>query len=316
VVLYSAFVFGALRLAANQRDRALLVLAVLLAIVVGVLLIEGAEGGQLYGTLNRLFGHHHQVLRPDLARRDAARGCYPVALLFWPAALATSRRAPQWAAVLVVLGLMVSAATLGVDSPIAALGLSLLVFAGVQRFPRIAPVVLAVGVVAYFLIAPLPFLSHQPGAAGNLPSDIGKESWRIRIGIWRFASQLIAHKPLLGYGLDASRVYPDQIPMHPHDAAIQLWLETGVLGALLAGLFWGWLFLRIRAVGQGDATWTAAACGTASAYLLIGAVSFGVWQEWWLALGAVAAAACGMVLQQRRTVIVEDVAAGGLAALS
>ena len=36
----------------------------------------------------------------------------------------------------------------------------------------------------------------------------------------------------------------------------------------------------------------AAAVAAASAYLVMGAVSFGVWQEWWLAVGALAATAC------------------------
>ena len=35
-------------------------------------------------------------------------------------------------------------------------------------------------------------------------------------------------------------------------------------------------------------TWTAATAACAVVYLLFG-VNFGVWQEWWLALGAVVA---------------------------
>ena len=38
----------------------------------------------------------------------------------------------------------------------------------------------------------------------------------------------------------------------------------------------------------------------AVAYLTFSAVSFGVWQEWWLAVGGLAAAGCMAVLRQGR----------------
>ena len=47
----------------------------------------------------------------------------------------------------------------------------------------------------------------------------------------------------------------------------------------------------VLVVGGGPAG-AAAAVAAASAYLVMGAVSFGVWQEWWLAVGALAATAC------------------------
>ena len=87
-----------------------------------------------------------------------------------------------------------------------------------------------------------------------------------------------------------------------------------MLGALLGALFWGWLFFRIQRVSREDPVWAAMACATAAAYLLISAISFGVWQEWWLGLGAIAIACCAMVLQTRREVAPETLE-GGLASL-
>jgi hypothetical protein len=37
-----------------------------------------------------------------------------------------------------------------------------------------------------------------------------------------------------------------------------------------------------------------------AAYLVIGGLSFGVWQEWWLALGALTAAVCAGLAAGRR----------------
>jgi hypothetical protein len=49
-----------------------------------------------------------------------------------------------------------------------------------------------------------------------------------------------------------------------------------------------------------DQTMGAAAAAAAVAYLTIGALSFGVWQEWWLAVGALAIVVCGFVAASRR----------------
>ena len=313
LVVDSAFVSGALKLAFDQRERALRWMGWALLLVTLLLVVDAAASGRIYGLFNHLFGRHD--LTPDLAERDAARGCYTVMLLFWPLALATWRRVPVAVPVAVAVLTALSSARLGVDAPAAALLLSALVFLGVRMNARLGAWACMAGSTVYFLAAPFVFLPHGAAAGPDLPPDVGKMSWHVRIDIWRFASRLIVHRPWRGYGLDASRAYEPDIPMHPHDAAIQLWLELGVLGPVLAALFFGWLFYRIGRIGREDPAWAAAACATACVYLLIGAISFGVWQEWWLALGAVAASTCGMVRQVRRDAADIEAPAGELVAL-
>ena len=87
--------------------------------------------------------------------------------------------------------------------------------------------------------------------------------------------------------MDASRVLPG-VPLHPHDAALQLWVELGLVGVALAAVFWAYLLSRIDRYVVADRDLAGAAGGSAGAYLTIGALSFGIWQEWWLALGALA----------------------------
>jgi O-antigen ligase len=125
-----------------------------------------------------------------------------------------------------------------------------------------------------------------------------------RLHIWQFVVRRIDDKPLLGWGMDSARSMPggsDQLlgdhaalPLHPHNAALQLWVELGAVGAVL---------MAILAVVVGRAIWrladpvarAGAAAVLAAAYVILSA-SFGVWQNWWLAaLGIVAAltiAAC------------------------
>jgi O-antigen ligase len=300
LLVYSAFVSGALRLAAEQRRQALQWIAWALAGVTVVLVVDAAVQGGVYDLFNRLFGKHD--LSPDLARRDAARGCYTVALFFWPVALFSLRRTNVGVPILIALATALSSVALGEDAPAAALLFSALVWAAVRVNARAGAWACMAGSVVYFLVAPLVFLSRQPNPTPGLAPAIGKASWQARLDIWTFASHLIARRPVIGYGLDASRAFEPRIPMHPHDAALQLWLELGVPGALLAALFFGWIFYKVARVARTDASWAAVACATGSVYLLIGAVSFGVWQEWWLAAGAAALAACGMLQQQRRDV--------------
>ena len=53
-----------------------------------------------------------------------------------------------------------------------------------------------------------------------------------------------------------------------------------------------WLFLlkAVYDLVEEDRRLAAVAAASACAYLMIGAVSFGIWQEWWLALGALVVA--------------------------
>ena len=96
------------------------------------------------------------------------------------------------------------------------------------------------------------------------------------------------------WGIDASRTFGLAIPLHTHNAALQLWLELGSVGAALAAAFFAWIVYRIVAWTGVNRRDGAMAAATLVSYLVIGGLSFGIWQEWWLALGAIAAIACGM----------------------
>jgi O-antigen ligase len=295
-LLYSAFVASALGLSPTWRRRALWVLATSVAFTAAVLFVEGIEGAQLYEQLSELV---HQTWTPDIAMRNAARGCYGAAVLFWPAAAVLWRRGLGPAAIIVALAIVISTLLLGVDSPAAAMIVAMGAFLAVRQFGRLGVWVCLVLTVIYFAFAPLVFLRFG-GINASLPSDVGKISWHVRLDVWRFTAQQVTGHPFVGWGLDSSRAWPAHIPMHPHDAALQLWLETGAVGVALAALFWTWLFVRIDTVVAEDRAAAAVMAATAAAYLTIGAISFGVWQEWWLALGAFALAACVLLLKDRR----------------
>jgi O-antigen ligase len=298
LAFYAAFVM-AMRLVSDETAaRATLWMAFGFAALAILLVVESLDGATLYQWIKL---HAHQKTHPDLAMRNVARACYVMTVLLWPMALRLMRAHQQAVLAALIIGLGAAAVVFKVDAPILALVLSALTFLAVWKIGRPAVWALIGGVVIYFASAPL--IAHLVTGAlhpHELPGQIGKQSWAVRLDIWRFVSREIFANPILGWGLDASRAWPNDIPLHPHDAALQLWLELGALGPCLAALFWSWLLARVAVLTEDDRIMGAAAAAAAAAYLTIGALSFGVWQEWWLAVGALAIVVCRFVAASRR----------------
>jgi O-antigen ligase len=90
-----------------------------------------------------------------------------------------------------------------------------------------------------------------------------------------------------------------RLPLHPHNNALQVWLELGAVGAVLAAALVALLMLA-----AGASPVAPAALGAAVAGAITGQLSFGAWQAWWIAsvvLAAVVARALGAAYIQRRT---------------
>lgn len=155
----------------------------------------------------------------------------------------------------------------------------------------------SLGLAGWVLIAPFatPLLLANQRLVDSMPL-----SWAARVGIWRYVCARIVEAPLFGHGLDASRAVTDRIQvreldmraiqLHPHSASLQIWFETGAVGAAFAAgalILGGWAMSRLFATNRPAA---AAAAATLACLGLIGNVSFGLWQEWWGATLFMAAA--------------------------
>ncbi len=249
-----------------------------------ILLGEAATGGAIYRTIHIAL---YAPIRPDLAAKNVAETTFVVALL-WPlAALGGPAKLRPWLALAMVAGAGITAFRLLSDAPVLALVLSLLTGAAAWRWPRETPRVLAIAVAAFFLLAPALIWAIQ--ASGDMAAIQARLplSWSERLGYWSHAAGWIADRPLRGWGLDASRMFAPGIQLHPHDDALQIWLELGLVGAVTAAVFWGLTLARLARPSR-DLIATAAMASLA-AYLLFGGINFGVWQEWWLGLGALVA---------------------------
>jgi O-antigen ligase len=253
--------------------------------------VDALMGARIYQALHLATG---EPIRPDLAMVKVSMATYALALLLWPVSLILSRRRASRAILLLVVGMVTTSLIVSSDACLAALVLGAGAWLLVRYAGRNGAKILVGLVAAPFVLAPLAvLLGVQTGVVAWL-HEVTPASWDARLNIWTFAADHIQTHPFRGWGLDASRTFGTAIPLHTHNAQLQLWLELGAIGAALAGVFFCWLaygVVRLCERSRGEA---AMAAGALVSYLVIGGLSFGVWQEWWLGLGAVTLIACGL----------------------
>jgi exopolysaccharide production protein ExoQ len=224
-----------------------------------------------------------------------------VGLLVWPAAAIVRRRGGNWIRVAVLVLLAYLTVHLGrSETAKYAFLASGFVCLLAYRLPRRAAAVLGVLVALGILVAPLVLRSGVLGWSTHVVADPGKAPSLIhRFEIWDFATGKIAERPIFGWGLNSSRVMPgghiktvlggEQMPLHPHDMALQIWLELGVPGVLI-GIALVLLVsaaagrLRARPLDQ------AAALAVIAAATVNGITGYDLWHPWWLSFVWMAAA--------------------------
>ena len=268
-------------------------LAFALTALAALLIVDGLAGGQIYQAFKTFAG---QPIRADLARRNVAQGAYLIAVLVWPAATLLKREGRQPMVVALIGGVVGATVLFGADAPALALVKGAAALALVAVFGRWAVLVLGGASAIYILAAPWVVAAAAGAGLFARAKAYLPASWDQRLDIWAFAAARVCERPLIGWGLDASRTWKGVLPLHTHDAALQIWLELGGVGAVLASAFVVFLFWVISRAREGVG-YMGTASATLVAYLTIGAISFGVWQEWWLATGALALCACAALKQ-------------------
>jgi exopolysaccharide production protein ExoQ len=214
-----------------------------------------------------------------------------------------------------------------------ALAASLLVLIAVWLQPRLRWIefgVFGFAVVALPLMFPLPL-----GAQATCWLADHKASAAHRLEIWSFVAEHIRQRPIAGWGLDAARRLPggtaqviihhcddadrpdgialssQTLPLHPHNAILQVWLELGGVGVALG--FGPLVFAIWRAFRNPE--WRtrpaqAMIAATAAATVSVGLVSFGIWQEWFVSGLFIAAAFAVLAARLSGTAVQEPICPG------
>jgi O-antigen ligase len=245
------------------------------------------------------------------------RSATTMALAFWPlmVALIEQRR-------YVVSGLFAAVTApvlLSLNSHAAVLcfAVGLLLWPMARVLPRVAAGAIGAGLIS--LVSILPSLNLSMDSIARLHQRMPwlQDSAIHRLAIWHFAIDRINERPLLGWGLDASRALPhgsdvisdprlpnleywggQWMPLHPHNAALQWRLELGLPGATLAGLIVLWLLWRVGTSRSLPRLHQACAIALIGCALVVAFLSYGFWQEWWMSELWILAA---LMLAQTRT---------------
>ncbi len=282
--------------AAENRRRIGLALAIGLVIGVGLLAFDNASQN-LFRRAVRGFPEWTVFLTFGLKPAVSVLG------LLLPLVLAAPvPRAAQFA--ILVAGLAVSLWLPGESAKIAALA-GVVASLSAMAAPRLVARASAAVLALVFLAAPVLFAAGLARVPDLSPVPFSAAH---RILIWDFVTQRIAERPLLGWGMEASRSIPggtetfdratldrfgldspaergafaspsaQRLPLHTHNNALQLWLELGGIGSALAAA------LAVAVMLAAAASPIApAALGAAVAGAVTGQLSFGAWQPWWLA---------------------------------
>lgn len=219
-------------------------------------------------------------------------------------------------ALLVALAGIASFALLGSSAAMLGALLMLVAFLVVRLFPKYGLRGLFAAVAAYIMLAPLLVggLLHVLKRFGiMLPGSFQSRAWS-----WEVVIGKLREAPLTGHGIEASKswreTYADHpewmaqlpdfwaeypvVPGHPHNMALQIWAETGAVGAILAALvvlLVGWRLPVARPL-RPDVRYAAG--GLLAAAFCLFSFSYSVWNEAFWATLALAVAA--LILLSRR----------------
>lgn len=245
--------------------------------------------------INRLFVDEPPRQVVGLLNRSAS----VIAILCWPIAIVAGQRWRYAGIAGVLIATVVILVQLQPAVPIIAFTAGILFFGIGLRLPKAAAGTLMVGLVVVSLLIPL-IVRLAPQLDATLSEySLNENSISHRLGIWSFGGERILSRPLTGWGFDASRALPGgnrnlpilgkshpdapALPLHPHNATIQIWLEAGLPGLLLAAFLVLRALRRIPQIVSGR-TETAAVLAMSAALLVIANLSYGIWQGWWLCL--------------------------------
>jgi O-antigen ligase len=281
------------------RRRLLASIAFGTAAAMALVAVERASAGWFFEALGLDRPHPD----PDIEGTRVFKGIAAMVVISWcllPWLLARYGRALCLSAVS-ALGILVLWA--GSLSAVLAFAAAVLSFALAWRFGkrflggvRIAVVTLVLLLPAAGLTGPAPFVDAVSAADSAGLAVPGSALHRAYI--YDFVLNSIWQRPLIGWGVDAASLLPgaeqvipslqrNLLPSHPHNAVLEVWVEMGVVGAVLGAVLL-WLVLGRVENGLPCRAERAAAFAAFAAYFVISLLSFSLWATWWLSVAVIA----------------------------
>ncbi|MEL7040385.1 MAG: O-antigen ligase family protein [Pseudomonadota bacterium] len=228
--------------------------------------------------------------------------------------------APVWA---VSLAILTFAAALQIGSQTSMVGMALMLICMllVKLFPRQGFRALLVTLAGYIVTAPL-FIGWGIGLIRHFALPL-PESFLSRTYSWQLVRSKVSEAPIFGHGLEACHTWRDTysdhpdwladiavrynaadawqyypiVPVHPHNMPLQVWAETGLIGAILAAAFFLFLGWRLPPSDQWPPISRYAAAGLVGVCFAVCNFAYSMWNE---AFWASAILAAGLIALQAR----------------
>jgi hypothetical protein len=326
-VIAWASIFGTRSL---SDARAFVLLKWFVYILTGLAVVQFMEAITHYG-LRQMLSANVSHSRDNMLIVGLSNTNCALLMMFWPLVMFQMARRRYVIIILTAVALIAAALVSDTNAHILALAASAVVFFVVKYWPRalkaLAPerIMAVLSLIPMLLFPAIMYGLMQGGLAQKIKTDL-LPSWAARIDIWSFAVSRALEKPIWGWGYEASRQFDPIIPNHPHDMALQAWLELGIPGLVLLGAFWFWLYWNMSIRGEVsediapsvglhalDAKVNAAPTegnlavrfrpylmAQATCFLVIGTISYGLWRAWFYCLGAFAVMATILAIKAAR----------------
>ena len=326
IVLGVPLLFTAAKTTCEARRRRLtILLAIGWSIAAAFLILEVVfDGGFLLQTIRGPWLH-------DVAALKALkRGGTILLILSWVVALGLLNLRYRFAAIVILLlpGFFLNL----IDANAALVGWLTALLVGILVWLLPKTIALWGAFAVLFVLLATPF------ATSKIPTDLTRLTDRIsspgihRMAMWKFTTDRIFERPLMGWGLENSRAIPggreivpiadwirsnpstlsqhpnlpkllednppEYLPLHPHNIILQIWLELGFVGVVLAGSAVAVVLLIVEK-RSGPKHQYVMSLAMSSAWAAIACLSFGAWQTWWLSAVILAALLLVALLEPR-----------------
>lgn len=145
-----------------------------------------------------------------------------------------------------------------------------------------------------------------------LPAILGEYSWfqnayaMHRMEIWDFVARYALQQPFYGYGMEATKAIQDfdtqrlyfryPVVLHPHNFALQLWIEFGIIGIIACCVLFYYMLEKIR---QLPVAASQLSLSIFISILCVASTGYGLWQGWFLGAIALSAAFCAIFVHQK-----------------
>lgn len=249
----------------------------------GLVFIQQYFKFSLYDTLMPVEG---ESFNPSTLNKNVA-----IAIMLFPVVCAVLYRQRRFAVmgIAAIIIMLLVYKTESQAAQMAAGGMFLAFLLGsVKRFQRF----IIIGTFSFLIILSLalPFVSSvlMNGFAGKYDglNALKQASFSMRLENYDFLSKSILERPWTGYGMDSTRemtfdtkklYYTSDTITHPHNAALQIWIEFGVFGVLAFGCFLAYLCASIlRAPQEHRRLYYVLFCGS----IVFLMVSWSIWASW------------------------------------